>query len=309
MRLANLRRADGIQAALVADGAAVPVAELADEAPLTGDPAPSVADLLDGWAQARLALADVVDAAGPGHEAAVDLAETDLAAPVPEPPTVRDFYAFEEHVARSWKRRGEEIPGAWYDVPVFYFSNPTSILGPDRPVPRPASTDQLDFELEVAWVMGQRCRDLAPEEAEEAVAGLTVMNDFSARDVQAHEMQVGLGPSKGKDFATGLGPVLVTLDELEDARGEVAFDLGMRAEVNGETVSRGNLDQLHWSIGEMTAHASRDATLRPGDVLGTGTVGTGSVLDLGDDAWLEPGDEIALEVDRLGRLEHRIVEP
>lgn len=311
MRLVTLQGPDVLEAAVVVDGAAVPVHELLEPRALPRgvDPGDAVNPLalLGDWPGTRDALEAAAADADPAD--GIGLEEADLAAPVPRPPSFRDFYAFEEHVSRSWKRRGEPVPEAWYDVPVFYFSNPASIVGPDAQVPRPSSTEQLDFELEVGWVIGQRARDLDPDEALDAVAGLTVLNDFSGRDVQAREMSVGLGPSKGKDFATGMGPALVTLDELEDARGDKAFDLEMRARVNGEQVSEGNLDDLHHSIGEMTAHASRDTVLEPGDVMGTGTVGTGCVLDLGTEDWLEPGDKIELEVERLGQLTHTITEP
>ncbi len=301
MRLVSLRQERGTEAALDTGDHLVPV-----HGPLDRDEPMSMEALLREWPDARGMLQEADERSPDDHEDAIARSGADLAAPVPDPPSFRDFYAFEEHVSRSWKRRGSTVPDAWYEVPVFYFSNPSSMVGPGRVVERPASTQELDFELEVGWVIGEQARDLDPSEAWDAIVGLMVLNDFSARDVQRREMSVGLGPSKGKDFATGAGPCLVTLDELADARRGEHLDLEMRARVNGEAVSRGNLADLHYSIAEMTAHASRDATLRPGEVMGTGTVGTGCILDLGTDGWLEPGDEVELEVERLGVLRHEI---
>ncbi|TML55018.1 MAG: DUF2437 domain-containing protein [Actinobacteria bacterium] len=219
------------------------------------------------------------------------LDEVRLLAPVRRPPSVRDFYAFESHVknARAVTGRGE-VPPEWYELPVFYFSNPAAIYGPDDDIPYPEGTQKLDYELEVAAVIG----------AEAKIAGFTVMNDWSARDLQRKEMAVGLGPAKGKDFATSLGPVLVTADELGDLR------LEMVARVNGEERSRGNLGELYWPWETIVAHAARNSELRPGDVIGSGCVGTGCILEHGDERWLQPGDEVELEVEGIGRLRNRI---
>lgn len=200
----------------------------------------------------------------------------------------------------------------WYEQPVFYFSNPHSVIGPDAPVAAPPGCAELDYELEVAAVVGTGGRDLEPEEAEAGIAGFTIMNDWSARDLQRREMRVGLGPAKGKDFATSLGPWLVTPDELADRRAAKAYDLTMTARVNGREYSRGNLADLHWSFGELLAHASRGTELVPGDVIGSGTCGTGCILELslvhGSDRypWLEPGDVVELEVERLGVLRNPV---
>lgn len=296
MRLVSIHQDDGTGAAIARGDRVLPLHETLDEAQPV-----SMLDALARWERIRNDLNSAPDL-GQG----APLEDVDLAAPVPRPPSVRDFYAFEEHVSRSWKRRGESIPDAWYEVPVFYFSNPASIVGPEDPIRKPSTTDELDFELEVGWVIGERAANVDPSHAEEAIAGLTIMNDFSARDVQRREMSVGLGPSKGKDFATALGPALVTLDELVDLREGGHFDLEMRARVNGTKISEGNLADLEYSLAEMTAHASRDTVLQPGDVMGTGTVGTGCYLDLGTGDWLEPGDVIELEVEKLGTLRNRI---
>ncbi len=236
------------------------------------------------------------------------IAEVEVVSPVTDPPSVRDFYAFEEHVRRGNELRGREIPEAWYDLPVFYFTHPGVLHGPGQDVARPAGVQMLDFELEAAWVIGHRGSDVPAEEAWEHIVGLTVMNDWSARDLQAHEMQVGLGPSKGKDFATSLGPAIVTMDELADRRDGEHLELAMTARRNGKQISQGNLADLHWTIPQMTAHASKASVIQPGDVMGSGTVGTGSMLDLGAEDWLEPGDTLELEIERIGTLANTVVE-
>ncbi|MBK9124690.1 MAG: fumarylacetoacetate hydrolase family protein [Chloroflexi bacterium] len=242
-----------------------------------------------------------------GHERRTfPLGDVKLLAPVRRPPTVRDFYAFEQHVKAGNRIRGRDIPDAWYQIPVFYFSNPGSIIGPDDPVRIPKSSQALDFELEVACVIGRAGKDIAAEDAEQYIAGYTIFNDWSARDVQRQEVGVGLGPAKGKDFAGSLGPWLVTPDELADrATGRPGvYNLTMTARVNGVERSRGNWADLHYSFGEMVARASADAMLYPGDVIGSGTVGTGCLLELtmGQGPWLRPGDVVELEIERLGVL-------
>jgi fumarylacetoacetate (FAA) hydrolase len=221
-----------------------------------------------------------------------------LLAPVPQPPSVRDFYAFEGHVAAGWRRRGAPIPEQWYQAPVFYFSNPASIHGPGEAVRRPEATRMLDFELEIAVVIG----------ADAAIAGFTLMNDWSARDVQREEMTVLLGPHKGKDFATSLGPWLVTPDELPYRDGMLR--LQARVAVNGRVVGGGDAADQHFPWPELVAHAVRDTRLVPGDVLGSGTLNRGCLLELGPlpgERWIEPGDTVTLEAEGLGRLETPIV--
>jgi fumarylacetoacetate (FAA) hydrolase len=221
------------------------------------------------------------------------LADVELQAPVPRPPSVRDFFAFEGHVAAGWRRRGGEVPEAWYEAPTFYFSNPASIRGPGEVVTRPGATRMLDFELEVAAVIG----------AGGEIAGFTLMNDWSARDVQASEMTVGLGPAKGKDFATSLGPWIATPDELPYADGRLDVEAAVR--VNGEEVTRTRAVEQHYPWPDLVAHAARDTELRPGDVLGSGTLNRGCLLELGPlegDRWLEPGDVVTLAAEGLGEL-------
>lgn len=243
--------------------------------------------------------------------AAIALADADLLAPVGEPPSVRDFYAFEAHVATARRGRGLEVDPDWYELPVFYFSNPASVVGPGATVSAPPGCRELDFELEVAAVVGTEVADLDPDRWLDVVAGFCVMNDWSARDLQRREMRQGLGPAKGKDFALSLGPLLVTPDELPGV-GTGRPEAAMVARVNGRERSRGQLSDIHHRWGDLLAHASRGTRLRAGDVIGSGTVGTGCILELalthGSEAepWLAPGDLVELEVEGLGRLANRV---
>jgi len=225
--------------------------------------------------------------------------------------SVRDFYAFEQHVKTCRKQRGLEMLPQWYQVPVFYFSNPVCVIGNDDPVHAPQGSEALDYELELACVIGKTARDLpADDSALEAVTGFTIMNDWSARDIQRVEMAVGLGPSKSKDFATSLGPRLVPFDELRECYREGRLYLEMTASVNGREYSRGNGGSMYYTWPQLLAHASRDTELRPGDVLGSGTVGTGCILELTPEAvggWLKPGDVVELTIERLGTLRNRVV--
>ena len=250
----------------------------------------------------------------PGEDEAV-LAADDLAfgPPVIRPPSLRDFYAFEGHVATMWRRRDAEVPEAWYRLPIFYFSNVSEIRGPDEPVWAPAGSQELDYELEVAALVDTPARDLPPDRAEEAIGGYMIFNDWSARDLQRDETTVRLGPAKGKDFASSIGPWLVTPDELSSARtnGATGPDLAMTAEVNGVETSRGTWSAARFSFGQMLARASADVRLRPGDLLGSGTVGGGCLLEVREATlgrYLEPGDEVVLRIERLGELRTPVVE-
>ena len=248
-------------------------------------------------------------AADPLDVIAYEAAE--LMAPVPQPPSVRDFMAFEAHVRNA---RGGSVDPGWYELPVFYFSNPASIHGPRDPVAVPPLTTQFDFELEVAAVVGRGGRDLDPATAESHIAGYTIFCDWSSRDLQFREMTQMLGPAKGKDSATTLGPMLVTPDELEPHRGGNAYRLGMRASVNGVGYSSGDMGDIHWTFGQLLAYASRGTRLVPGDVIGSGTVGSGCILELsrvhGGDRypWLAPGDRVRLEIEQLGAIDTTIVD-
>jgi fumarylacetoacetate (FAA) hydrolase len=266
-----------------------------------------------GLAAARETVKRAAGAAGESRQrlagARHDLDSVVLHSPVRHPPSVRDFYTFEAHVRGARSRRGLPVPPEWYEFPVFYFSNAGALLGHGEPVRKPSWTEALDYELEIACVIGKQAKDVRVEDWRSVVAGFTILNDWSARDVQRREMAVGLGPAKGKDFATSLGPSLVTLDELEPRRREDRYDLAMEARVNGRTLSKGNARDMHYTFGQVIARASQDVYLFPGDVIGSGTVGSGSLLELGPEVhrWLQPGDEVTLEIELLGALTNRIV--
>jgi len=236
-----------------------------------------------------------------------------LLAPVVEPPSIRDFYAFEQHVRTARARRGREMDPNWYELPVFYFTNPAAVLGPGDPVAAPPRSAELDYELEVACVLGRGGVSLGLDDADQVVAGFMVMNDWSARDVQRREMALSLGPAKGKDFATSLGPTLVTAAEFAPGGLREVPSAVMTATVNGVEWSRADLDGLWWSFAEMLAYASEAAPVRRGDVLGSGTCGTGCILELslvhGADKYpyLLPGDQVELEVAGLGVLASPVV--
>ncbi|MFE9057655.1 fumarylacetoacetate hydrolase family protein [Streptomyces mutabilis] len=234
-----------------------------------------------------------------------------------QPVSVRDFVTFEEHVegVRRSVDGAAGVPEQWYAAPTFYFTNPHAIYGPHDDIPMPPGSAVLDFELEVGAVIGEEGRDLTPEQARDHIVGYTVFNDWSARDLQSAEMKVGLGPCKGKDTATTLGPHLVTADELEPHRDADGFlRLALTAEVNGDVVGRDLLSNMSWTFEEMTAYASRGTRVVPGDVLGSGTCGNGGCLA---ELWgrrgertpppLRPGDTVTLTVEGLGTLTNTVV--
>jgi 2-keto-4-pentenoate hydratase/2-oxohepta-3-ene-1,7-dioic acid hydratase in catechol pathway len=245
----------------------------------------------------------------------LDPSSVRLLAPIPRPPTIRDFYAFEQHVATARRNRGLDMDPDWYELPVFYFTNPYAVVGPDATVPAAPGTERLDYELEVAAVVGKGGANLTPEEARGHLAGLMVMNDWSARDVQMREMRLSMGPVKGKDFATSLGPWLVTMDEVVDTAKGRSYDLTMTATVNGREYSRASLADIWWSFEEMLSYASRGTRIEAGDVIGSGTCGTGCILELSlthgseEYPWLQPGDVVELAVERLGTLRNVVAQP
>jgi 2-keto-4-pentenoate hydratase/2-oxohepta-3-ene-1,7-dioic acid hydratase in catechol pathway len=253
------------------------------------------------------ALADPLDVVG--AEAA------EVRAPLPVPPSVRDFYAFETHVRTYREANGKEMDPDWYELPVFYFQNPAAIRSAREDVPMPPGSVKYDFELEFAAVIGRAGANLTPDEAEQHIAGYLLFCDWSARDLQAREVRHTLGPVKAKDTATSLGPWMVTPDELAPRRSGKSFDLKMSASVNGRQYSSGNADDLYWSFGQMISYASRGTRVQTGDVIASGTVGTGCILELStvhsedEYPWLEPGDEVRLEADLLGAITARITPP
>lgn len=250
----------------------------------------------------------------PGQSETEDAKDSRTNLQIPFAPiSFRDFYAFEQHVKTARARRGLTMVPEWYQMPVFYFSNPRSFQGPREPVAAPAASVELDFELEVAGVLGTPGESIPAREADRFIAGFVLLNDWSARDLQREEMKVGLGPAKGKDFATSFGPYFVTPDELTrwdgGSQAGTHYDVDLHAFVNGKLLSRGNLKDLYFTFAEMVERASRDVALVPGEVLGSGTVGTGCILELGTDVhpWLTPGDTVRFEAGPLGVLETKVV--
>lgn len=237
------------------------------------------------------------------------LSDVRLIAPLPNPPSVRDFMAFELHVQNARKKTGRKVPEEWYEIPAFYFTNHLVLSGHGEKVERPAGCVALDYELELACIIGKEGKNIKAEEAEDYIFGYTIFNDWSARDFQQKEMKIGLGPAKGKDFATSIGPVIVTKEELEPYRAGKGFNLSMTAKVNEKSLSQGNAKDLYYSFGEMIERASAGVTLYPGDIIGSGTVGTGCLLELGPEVhrWLEPGDSVELEITGIGKLKNHII--
>ena len=216
--------------------------------------------------------------------------------------SLRDFLAFEDHVRRGAQRRGVDVPAYWHEAPLYYKGNHRSVIGPGEPCPWPAYTRRLDFELELAMVIGRAGRDLSPGGAAGHIFGFCAMDDFSARDVQAREGSFWLGPAKAKDFATALGPCIVTVDELGPQP-----DLAMVCRVNGQEWGRGRSGEARWSWAEMIAHVSAAEDIYPGDVYGSGTPGGCCGLDLG--RWLAPGDVVELEIEGIGVLANPVGSP
>ena len=255
------------------------------------------------------------------------LHEVNFLAPVPHPASLRDGYAFRQHVETARRNRGLEKTPVFDSFPVFYFGNHHTVKGPGPVHCMPDHFKKLDFELEAAIVISRKGKNIPAENADEYIAGLMILNDFSARTLQMEEMMLNLGPAKGKDFVTTTGPWLLTLDELK--KFEIpckkthvgkSWNLNMSASVNGKTVSKGNLSDMEWTFAELIARASYGVELYPGDIIGSGTVGTGCFLELNgtgklndpqyQEQWLMPGDEIELNIEALGSLKNKIlIEP
>ena len=265
---------------------------------------------------ARQVLAEVARAGEPtslcdaqGQPFAFQREAVQLQTPI-TPVSLRDAYAFEQHVRKASENRGRQVPEQWYRAPVFYYTNAQTIIGQDARLIQPRYTRALDYELEIAAVIGKPGINLQPEDAASQIFGFTIFNDWSARDVQLAEMKTGLGPAKSKDFASSLGPCIVTVDELADratARPGV-FDLQMTARVNGQEKSRANFSDIYWSFGQIIARISEETPILPGEVIGSGTVGTGCLLELtrGEGPWLQPSDVVELEIERIGLLRNQI---
>jgi fumarylacetoacetate (FAA) hydrolase len=245
-----------------------------------------------------------------GKSISIDLNDAHLLPPVPSPTSFRDFYAFEQHVKAARKLRGLDMNPDWYKIPIFYFSNTTSLYGHKEEIPYPKETKELDFELELAVIIANGGKNIDKKDANELIAGYTILNDWSARDLQREEMQMNLGPAKGKDFANSFGPYMVTPDELNNNWENDKMNLRMTCHLNDKLISDGNTNDLYHSFPTMIQRASMNVDLKPGDYIGSGTVGTGCILELRPETtggWLKRGDTIRLEIDNIGILENTII--
>jgi 2-keto-4-pentenoate hydratase/2-oxohepta-3-ene-1,7-dioic acid hydratase in catechol pathway len=255
---------------------------------------------------AAIALGDTfLAAAGQAVESAQEEAVSSLSdihlLPPLDPPLIRDFTAFEQHMQNMSARLGQPVIKQFYSIPLYYKGNPSTLIASEQEVPWPNYTQAMDYELELGFVIGKSGRNLTPQEALAHLFGVTIFNDFSARDIQGQEMASGFGPAKGKDFATALGPWITTVDELDPTH------LDMVARINGEERTRGSSASMTWKVEELIAYASRGETIWPGELLGSGTVGFGSGAEHG--RMLQAGDVLELEVQGIGVLRNRVGQP
>ena len=228
--------------------------------------------------------------------------------PVPDVVSLRDFFAFEEHVSNARRKRGEKVPEEWYRFPVFYYSNRKSIIGHLEPLEYPKYTNMLDYEMELAFVVGKKGKNIPADDYEEYIAGVTIANDWSARDIQREETRVGLGPAKSKDFGTSLGPFILSIDSL--AKNKVArgvYNIQLSATVNGQRYGSSNMSKIHFDLGRIIERASDETTLYPGDVIMTGTFGNGTILEMEGRDWLRRGDKVTISSDMIGELTNRVI--
>jgi fumarylacetoacetate (FAA) hydrolase len=283
--------------------------------------------ILQRWEEyypALLRYSEELTSASPSISGGKELSQLNLLAPLPDPASLRDGYAFRQHVETARRNRGLEMTAVFDSFPVFYFGNHHTVKGPGPVICMPDHFKKLDFELEAAIVISRKGKNIPVKNADDYIAGLMILNDFSARTLQTEEMLLNLGPAKGKDFVTTTGPWLVTIDELKkrettckkDHVGK-SWNLNMSASVNGKTVSEGNLSDMEWTFAELIARASYGAELYPGDIIGSGTVGTGCFLELNGtgkwkdpeykEQWLQAGDIVELKIDGLGNLKNNIL--
>lgn len=239
------------------------------------------------------------------------LADVTLLAPLPNPRSFRDYVAFEQHMLNAGKTFGHAVAPVWYEMPIFYFTNHQAISGTGQDIARPPLCRKLDYELEMACVIGKQGANIKAHEAEDYIFGYTIFNDWSARDLQKVEMGMPLGPHKGKDFANTIGPCIVNKDEMNQYRTENdRFDIRMTSKINGQLICDGNFKTIHYTFGQMIERASENGvTLYPGDMLGSGTVGWGSLIETNFAAHrpLEPGDEVEMEIQGIGILKNKVV--
>lgn len=249
-----------------------------------------------------------------------------LMSPLTNPRSIRDYLSFEQHMLNASKTFGHSIGEAYYDIPVFYYTNHNAVFGPQDEIKRPKNETKMDFELELAVVMGKKGSDIPEDETDDYIFGYTIFNDWTARSLQREEMTLPLGPAKGKDFANAFGPCIVTKDEFEQYSCTISrathpehltmpkttgdrFDVKMSARINGETICEGNYKTAYWTFAQMIKRASDNVTLLPGDILGSGTVGWGSLIENNFSVHrpLEPGDQVELEIEGIGVLSNKVI--
>lgn len=254
------------------------------------------------------------------------LIDVRLMAPLTNPRSIRDYLSFEQHMLNASKTFGHSIGEAYYDIPVFYYTNHNAVFGPQDEIKRPKNETKMDFELELAVVMGKKGSDIPEDETDDYIFGYTIFNDWTARSLQREEMTLPLGPAKGKDFANAFGPCIVTKDEFEQYSCTISrathpehltmpkttgdrFDVKMSARINGETICEGNYKTAYWTFAQMIKRASDNVTLLPGDILGSGTVGWGSLIENNFSVHrpLEPGDQVELEIEGIGVLSNKVI--
>ncbi len=260
-------------------------------------------------------------------EAHYSLEEIKLLAPLPNPRSIRDYIGFEMHMLNASKSFGHTVGAAWYEMPIFYFTNHHNVFGPNDEINRPAKETKLDIELEIACIIGKKGSNIKKEEAKPYIFGYTIFNDWTARAIQKVEMTIPLGPHKGKDFANAFGPCIVTADEFEKYEvpfdesyfesplkvpsvQDTRFDVKMTSRINGETICEGNYKTVYYTFGQMLERASENGVnIMPGDILGSGTVGWGSLIENNFSVHrpLEPGDVVELEIEGIGVLRNKVV--
>ncbi len=319
MKLVSFQKDGKVKAGVLIEGQIYPFNELDDNLP------GRLLECLQDWGKYSEMLRQHENAikAGEVEPEAYRRQDLTLLAPLPSPVSLRDAYAFRQHVKTARANRGASMIPEFDQFPVFYFTNHNAVYGPGPVSCMPDHFRKLDYELEVAVVIGKAGKNIRAEEADKHIAGYMIMNDLSARQLQKEEMKLNLGPAKGKDFANVLGPVMVTPDELSDYKTEppsghtgVNYDLTMKAFVNGEQISEGNMGVMDWTFAEIIERVSYGTPLYPGEVIGSGTVGTGCLLEVNGtrrrenpdykSQWLQPGDEVRLEIEKLGALQNTL---
>lgn len=301
------------------------VYDLVENGRAIGQPIPATMLELLWHEEIGMVAARKIEDAIKADKTAITADQITMLAPIPNPPSCRDAYAFRQHVANARRNRGVEMAPEFDMYPIFYFTNHNAIYGEGNVLVENDHLQQLDFELEAAIIVGKRGKNISAKDADKYIAGYTIMNDLSARVLQMEEMKLNLGPAKGKDFATAIGPWMVTPDELDQYKIETEFgnkyDLKMKAFHNGKQISSGNMKDMNWTFAEILERASYGTEIYPGDVIGSGTVGTGCYLELngtlaleakekGEEhipIWLQDGDTIELTIDGLGKLSNKMV--